>query len=90
MLADEEANLAAMHAEILRPARFVDDLSRLAEAERPGLLVGKRTLDLADLARAEAADFESRLHRRLMTTSENRSMPGATPTPTSRRPAQGR
>ena len=47
-------NLDAMHAETLRLARLLDDLARLAEAERPGLLIEKRVLDLAELGRREA------------------------------------
>ena len=36
VLDDEAANLSAMHDEALRLARLLDDLSALAEAERPG------------------------------------------------------
>ena len=36
VLPDEAANLEAMHAEALRLTRLLDDLARLAEAERPG------------------------------------------------------
>jgi len=54
VLADEAANLEAMHAETLRLARLLDDLARLAEAERPGLLIEKRVLDLAEVGRREA------------------------------------
>jgi two-component system sensor histidine kinase BaeS len=50
-------NLAAMHDEALRLARLLDDLARLAEAEQPGLLLEKRPLDLADIARAAAVAF---------------------------------
>jgi two-component system sensor histidine kinase BaeS len=54
VLADEAANLEAMHAETLRLARLLDDLARLAEAERPGLLIEKRVLDLAEVGLREA------------------------------------
>lgn len=54
VLADQAANLEAMHAETLRLARLLDDLARLAEAERPGLLIEKRVLDLAEVGRREA------------------------------------
>ncbi|GIU94198.1 MAG: hypothetical protein KatS3mg012_0655 [Gaiellaceae bacterium] len=57
VLADQSANLEAMHAETLRLARLLDDLARLAEAERPGLLIEKRVLDLADLGRREGEAF---------------------------------
>lgn len=57
VLADDAANLAAMHAETLRLARLLDDLARLADAERPGLLLDKRAVDLAELGRREAASW---------------------------------
>lgn len=58
VLADQAANLEAMHAEALRLTRLLDDLARLAEAERPGLLVEKRVLDLAELGRREGDAFQ--------------------------------
>ena len=58
VLADEQANLEAMHAETLRLVRLLDDLARLAEAERPGLLIEKLPLDLAEVGRREAHAFE--------------------------------
>lgn len=57
VLDDTEANLAAMHAEALRLTRLLDDLSRLADAEQPGLLLEKRVVDLAEIAEAAAATF---------------------------------
>ena len=42
VLDDEEANLSAMHDEALRLARLLDDLSALAEAERPGPAARRR------------------------------------------------
>ena len=54
VLADAPGNLEAMHAEALRLARLLDDLDRLAAAERPGMLLEKRALDLAAVAAAEA------------------------------------
>ncbi|HET7450845.1 MAG TPA: ATP-binding protein [Gaiellaceae bacterium] len=53
-------NLEAMHAEALRLTRLLDDLARLADAERPGLLLDKRPLDLAGVARRVAKSFEPR------------------------------
>lgn len=55
VLRDETANLDAMHAETLRLARLLDDLARLADAERPGLLIEKREVDLAAVADREVA-----------------------------------
>lgn len=54
------ANLAAMHAEALRLTRLLDDLGRLAEAEQPGLLVDKTTVDLAEIVRATVEQWRPR------------------------------
>ena len=53
LLSDESANLAAMHEEAMRLARLLDDLSSLAEAERPGLLLTVEQVDLAALVRGQ-------------------------------------
>jgi two-component system sensor histidine kinase BaeS len=53
-------NLTAMHTETLRLTRLLDDLARLADAERPGLLLDKRPVDLAAAARAAADSFAPR------------------------------
>ena len=58
VLADEAANLAAMHDEALRLARLLDDLSALADAQRPGLLLTLERVDLAEVAAAQVAAFE--------------------------------
>lgn len=60
VLEDEAANLEAMHTEALRLTRLLDDLAALAEAERPGLLLEKRPVDLAEVARAEADAWSGR------------------------------
>lgn len=57
VLDDEAANLSAMHDEALRLARLLDDLSALAEAERPGLLLQTEPVDLAAVAGAQTAAF---------------------------------
>lgn len=57
---EPKANLAAMHMETLRLARLLDDLGRLAEAERPGLLVDKIAVDLAEVAARTAEQWEPR------------------------------
>ena len=57
VLDDEAANLSAMHDEALRLARLLDDLSALAEAERPGLLLEAEPVDLAAIAAAQTAAF---------------------------------
>jgi two-component system sensor histidine kinase BaeS len=47
---DEAANLAAMHDEALRLTRLLDDLSALADAQRPGLLLSGEPVDLSAVA----------------------------------------
>jgi two-component system sensor histidine kinase BaeS len=51
---DEAANLAAMHDEALRLTRLLDDLSALADAQRPGLLLSGEPVDLAAVAKGPA------------------------------------
>jgi len=53
VLDDQAANLAAMHDEALRLSRLLDDLSTLAEAERPGMLLELEPVDLAEVAAAQ-------------------------------------
>jgi two-component system sensor histidine kinase BaeS len=53
-------NLASMHTETLRLTRLLDDLARLADAERPGLLLEKERVDLALAARTVADSFAPR------------------------------
>jgi signal transduction histidine kinase len=60
VMADPQANLAAIHEEALRLARLIEDVSQLAEAEKPELLVSKARVDVAGVARHRAdahADF---------------------------------
>jgi two-component system, OmpR family, sensor histidine kinase BaeS len=54
------ANLAAMHAEALRLTRLLDDLSRLSDAQRPGLLLEKEHVQLHELALAAVDRWRSR------------------------------
>ena len=60
VLEDEQANLAALHAEALRMTRLLDDLSQLADAERPSLLLDRTPVDLAALAAGVVRSFTSR------------------------------
>src|SRR3954469_117909 len=55
VMADPNANLAAMHDEALRLARLIEDVSQLAEAEKPELLVDKSRVDLGAIVRQRAA-----------------------------------
>lgn len=57
-------NLEAMHAEALRLTCLLDDLARLADAERPGLLLKKQPLDLAEVARGAGDSFAPRFAER--------------------------
>ena len=49
-----------MHAEAVRLTRLLDDLARLADAERPGLMIDKTRLDLATVAHIVAESFAPR------------------------------
>jgi two-component system sensor histidine kinase BaeS len=57
VMADQAANLEAMHAEALRLAGLIDDVAQLAEAERPDLLVAREPVDLADVCALRAAAY---------------------------------
>ncbi len=57
VLTDETANLGALHTEALRLTRLVEDLGRLVEAERPGWLLEKIDVDLAELATTRADEY---------------------------------
>ena len=50
-------NLEAMHTEVLRLTRLLNDLARLADAERPGLLLDKVPIDLAAVVERVADSF---------------------------------
>ena len=57
---DSEANLAAMHDEALRLTRLLEGLSQLTDAERPGLLLEKHPVDLAEIAKSAVARLAPR------------------------------
>jgi two-component system sensor histidine kinase BaeS len=59
VLADDAANLAAMHDEALRLTHLLDDISALADAQRPGLLLELEPVDLAEVARAQVDAFSA-------------------------------
>ncbi len=59
VLEDGEANLEAMHAEAMRLKRLLDDLDKLAAAERPGLLLEKQPVDLAAVAASEVRQMDA-------------------------------
>jgi signal transduction histidine kinase len=71
VLDDEAANLAAMHDEAMRLKRLLDDLSALAEAQRPELLVTREPVDLASIAGGQAKQFGERFRaKRVQFTAE--------------------
>ncbi len=66
-------NLAAMHDEALRLTRLLDDLSRLADAEQPGLLLAKEPIALDELVVREVERWRPLLddkHLRLEVSTE--------------------
>ena len=69
IVADKEANLAAMHDEALRLTRLLDDLSRLTDAERPGLLLDRHPVDLAEIAKSASTRLAPRFEEAGLTLS---------------------
>lgn len=61
VLADEHANLDAMHTEALRLTQLVEDLGKLAEAQQPGLTLHKQRLDLRALVHERARVYQDYL-----------------------------
>jgi two-component system, OmpR family, sensor histidine kinase BaeS len=57
VLEDMQTNLEAMHVEAFRLSVLLDDLTRLAEAQRPGMLIEKHPLDLATIGEEQAQVF---------------------------------
>jgi two-component system sensor histidine kinase BaeS len=57
---DEAKNLAAMHDEVTRLTYLLDDLSALADAEHPGVLLNVEPVDLAEVAAGQMSAFADR------------------------------
>jgi signal transduction histidine kinase len=57
---DRAANLSAMHSEAIRLALLTEDLARLTDAQKPGLMIEHLQIDLADVAARCAEEFEDR------------------------------
>jgi two-component system, OmpR family, sensor histidine kinase BaeS len=57
---DEETVLRQMDGDLRRLHRLVDDVDRLAEAQRPALLVTKRPIDLDEIVLASVARYADR------------------------------
>lgn len=71
VLADEAANLASMHDEAVRLSRLLDDLSALADAERPGLLLAVEPVDLGAVAARQTDVFTDRFTDKGIVLSNN-------------------
>ena len=61
---DPSANLAGMHDEALRLSRLLDDLTALTDAQRPGLLLERRPVDLASVAERQLDVLDERFARK--------------------------
>ena len=57
---DADIALAQVQADAHRVRRLVDDVDRLAEAQKPGLLVTKRPIDLDGIVLAAVAGYADR------------------------------
>lgn len=77
VLADEQANLEAMHAETLRLTRLVEDLGKLAEAQQPGLTLQKQLLDLRDLVQQRIRIYDGHMQAKGVALKENLAMASA-------------
>jgi signal transduction histidine kinase len=55
VFSEQSANLEAMHEEALRLSRLLDDISSLADAQRPGMLLERAPVDLAAIAARQVA-----------------------------------
>jgi len=60
LVADPDVTLAQIQGDAHRVRRLVDDVDRLAEAQRPGLLVRKRPIDLDTIVLACVAGYADR------------------------------
>ncbi len=59
-----EQNLSAMHREVMRLTQLLNDLSRLADAQQPGIIVNKSLLDLATIVTTSLASVQPRIDER--------------------------
>jgi two-component system sensor histidine kinase BaeS len=55
VLDDPQRNLQAMHTEARRLGALIEDVEALAEAERPGVLMERKPVDMAEAARGRIA-----------------------------------
>lgn len=68
---DQSANLVAMHDEAVRLARLLDDLSSLADAERPGMLIERAPVDLAAVAAQQTTALGDQFTRKGITVTSS-------------------
>ncbi len=59
-----EQNLSAMHREVVRLTQLLNDLSRLADAQQPGIIVNKSPLDLAAVVDSSIPSVQPRINER--------------------------
>lgn len=60
VLASDEANLESMHSEAVRLSSLLNDMSSLADAQRPALLLETETVDLATIGTRLVTAFDDR------------------------------
>lgn len=58
VMTDMPVVLAAMHADVLRLGRLMEDFENLAKAQQPGMLLSKEFINLGELARSRVRAFE--------------------------------
>jgi signal transduction histidine kinase len=63
LITDLPKALDAMHADVLRLVRLIEDVERLTQAQQPGLLIARAQVDLADVAAARVAALEQHFTR---------------------------
>lgn len=72
---DEQANLDAMRAEAQRLAELMEDLERFSDAQRPGLTLDKKQVDVCELARERLAIRRADLDRQGLAVIEEIAPP---------------
>jgi two-component system sensor histidine kinase BaeS len=71
VLRDLAANLTAMHEEADRLSILLEDMSALADAERPGLLLAREPVDLAAVAEAQWILFGDRFAEKRISLADD-------------------
>ena len=55
IMRDVPAALDAMHSDVLRLVRLIEDVEQLAQAQQPGMLIARVPVDLAEIANVRAS-----------------------------------